>query len=76
MSLGVSQDPSTNIAIQWVESGTSRSYPVKSAVRTVTQRKLAVNVQSLKAGEYQLAITMQNARCGEVTSQQAVVIER
>ena len=76
MALGVADDPTTSVTIQWEE-------PRAPATRTVMQtkvptiaRQLALNIERLREGDYVLAVAMEKNGCAPVRSERAFRVVR
>ena len=76
MVLGVAEDPSVSVAIQWTEPAAGRGHETIAASIPVLLRHLTLGVGTLKEGDYRLQVTMESAACGTVQQEQSVRITR
>jgi len=76
MALGLAEDPRVSVTMQWQEPNPARAGRVVPGTRPIVYRDVQLDVRQLRRGSYVLEVEMQSARCGSVTSQRALTVQR
>ncbi len=76
MALRVTDDPRVSVTMQWQEPDPARAGTVVPGLRPIVSRVVMLDVRQLRRGNYVLEVEMQSARCGTVTSQRQLTVER
>lgn len=76
MALRVADDPRVSVTMQWQEPDPARAGTVVPGTRPIVSRAVMLDVRQLRRGSYVLEVEMQSARCGTVTSQRELTVQR
>ncbi|MBA3917803.1 MAG: hypothetical protein C0516_04355 [Gemmatimonas sp.] len=76
MALRVADDPRVSVTMQWQEPDPARAGTVVPGTRPIVSRAVMLDVRQLRRGTYMLEVEMQSARCGTVTSQRELTVQR
>ncbi len=76
MALRVADDPRVSVTMQWQEPDPARAGTVVPGARPIVSRAVMLDVRQLRRGSYVLEVEMQSARCGTVTSQRELTVQR
>jgi hypothetical protein len=74
--LRVGDDPRVGLTMRWTEPNPAHAVTAVDATTPTLLRELALDISALRAGAYQLQITMERAGCAAATSQRAFSVVR